>query len=118
MNVLSKMLDATIKYRVFTFHPKCKKVGITHLFFVNDLLIFSKGHLNSIIGIQNVLNMLYSFFGLQLNCAKSEFYAAGIKRDELQEIHQVIGFKIGTLPIRYLGVPLVTKRLSSVIVVL
>ena len=113
MNVLSKMLDAAAKYGVFAFHPKCKKIGITHLCFADDLLIFSKGHLNSIIGIQNVLNMFYAFSGLQLNCTKSELYAAGIKGDELQEIHQVTGFKIGTLPVRYLGVPLVTKRLSE-----
>ena len=29
------------------------------------------------------------------------------------EIHQVTGFKMGTLPVKYLGVPLVTKRLSE-----
>ena len=31
----------------------------------------------------------------------------------LDEVQQRIGFKIGCLPIRYLGVPLVTKRLTE-----
>ena len=75
--------------RVFSFHPKCKKINLTHLYFADDLLIFSKGNLDSILGIQNVLKLFYSFFGLQINRAKCELFATGVSRDTFLEIQQL-----------------------------
>ena len=82
MNVLSKLLDAAVLHEVSSYHPKCKKVNLTHLCFANDLLIFTKGNLSSVKGIQNVLKIVYSFLGLQLNCAKSKIFL-----QVLAEIH-------------------------------
>ena len=113
MNVLSQLLDAAIMHDVFRFHPKCKKVNLTHLCFANDLLIFSKGSLESIIGVQNVLKLFYTFYDLQLNSAKSEVFSTGIKEEDLLEIQQVNCFRMGTLLVKYLGVPLITRRLSK-----
>ena len=64
MNVLYRLLDATTKYSVFQFHPKCKRVPITHFYFADDLLIFAKGKLESVVGIQKVLNLFYTYSGL------------------------------------------------------
>ena len=61
MNVLSNLLNAAVKYGVFSYHPKCKKIKLTHLSFADDLLIFSKGHISSIVEIQNVLKTFYIF---------------------------------------------------------
>ena len=65
--------------------------------------------MDSIKGIQQVLMQFYSFFGLQLNNTKSEIFSSGITNELLEGIHQE--FKIGKLPVRYLEVPLVTRRL-------
>ena len=51
MNVLSKLLNAAIAYGVFDYHPKCKRIKLTHLCFANDLLIFTKENLDSIVGV-------------------------------------------------------------------
>ena len=40
-------------------------------------------------------------------------YSTGISRDMLLEMQQLTGFKIGILPVRYLGVSLVTRRLTD-----
>ena len=40
INVLSKLLDAAAEYGVISYHPKCKKIKLTHLSFADDLLIF------------------------------------------------------------------------------
>ena len=96
---------------VFQYHPKCKRVRITHLCFADDLLIFAKGNMDSIKGIQQVLMQFYSFSGLQLNNTKSEIFSSGITNELLEGIHQE--FKIGKLPVRYLEVPLVTRRLLA-----
>ena len=45
------MLDATVNHGAFSYHPKCKKVKLTHLCFADDLLIFAKGNLDLVIGI-------------------------------------------------------------------
>ena len=84
MNVLSRMLDAAVVHGVFKYHPKCKKTQLTHLCFADDLLIFSKGQLESIVGIQNVMNAFYKFSGLQLNNSKSELFFTGIRGETLE----------------------------------
>ena len=113
MNVLSKLLDAAAKHGVFNFHPKCHKIQLTHLCFADDLLIFSKGSLDSIMGIQKVLELFYSYSGLQLNNTKIELFSSGVSKAVLGEMHQNTRFKIGLLLVRYLGVPLVIRRLTK-----
>ena len=100
MNVLSKLLDIAVSNGVFSYHPKCKRIKLTHLCFIDDLLIFTKERLDSIVGIQNVMHQFFLF-------------SSGISREEFREKHQGTGFKIDTFPIRYLGVPLVTRRLTD-----
>ena len=86
MNVLSSLLDATAKYGVFSYHPKCKKVRLAHLCFADDLLFFSKANLESVMGIQKVLQLFYSYSGLQINSAKNEMFYTGVSKDEIDRI--------------------------------
>ena len=113
MNVLSKLLDAAAMHGVFSYHPKYKRVNLTHLSFAYDLLIFSKENLSSVSGIQEVLKIFYTISGLQLNSAKSEIFSTGVNREDLMAIQQETGFKLGVLSVKYLGVPLVTRRLTE-----
>ena len=99
MNVLFRLLDAAAQNGVFSYHSKCKKIKLTHLYFADDLLIFSKGNLESVIGIQRVMQFFYSYSGLQLNSTKSELFHMGVSRHEMDEIQQATGFKVGTLSI-------------------
>ena len=64
MDVLSKLLDGAATCGVFSCHPKCKRFKLTHLCFADDLLIFTKGNLDSIVGVQNVLKLFYTYSGL------------------------------------------------------
>ena len=65
------------------------------------------------IGVHKVLQLFYTYFGLQINSAKCEMYYSGVNREDLIAIQNLIGFKPGTLPVRYLGVPLVTRMLIN-----
>lgn len=67
MNVLSRILNEIGKFGVFKFHPKCKKVELSHLCFADDLLIFTHGDMDSIMGIQRMLAMFYFIYDLKLN---------------------------------------------------
>lgn len=44
MEVLSKLLDKTAHEGDFGYHPKCKDLSLTHLIFVDDLVIFSEAN--------------------------------------------------------------------------
>lgn len=78
MDVLSLLLDVAVRSEIFKHHPKCKGVGLNHACFADDLLIFIKGDLDSIIGVQKVLEYFYKISGLKLNPAKSEFFLADV----------------------------------------
>ena len=36
MDILSTLLDAVAVHGVFGYHPKCKRIELTHLSFVDD----------------------------------------------------------------------------------
>ncbi|WMV18118.1 hypothetical protein MTR67_011503 [Solanum verrucosum] len=49
---------------------------------------------------------------LQANIDKSPIYIAGVSDQTNQDIVEALGFSVGTLPFRYLGVPLSSKKLT------
>lgn len=111
MNILSRLLNMAGQHGVFQWHPKCKRVALTHLCFADDLLIFIHGDKDSVMGVKRVLDIFYFMSGLRLNAGKSELFAAGVKSEVIDQILADTGFKLGNLPVRYLGVPLVTSKL-------
>ncbi|XP_059434561.1 uncharacterized protein LOC132167566 [Corylus avellana] len=96
----------------FKFHPKCLKVKLTHLCFANDLLIFSEASLSSINVIKAALVEFDDLSGLKANPSKSSFYCSGILDRIKQVLLNALQMKEGKLPVRYLGVPLISSRLS------
>ncbi|XP_039015761.1 uncharacterized protein LOC120146195 [Hibiscus syriacus] len=84
---------------LFEYHPKCKKVGLTHISFTNDLLIFYKGNIESVSGVISVLDQFYKMSGLKLNASKCELYTVEISFRNLEHILQSTGFKHGFLPV-------------------
>ncbi|XP_052485254.1 uncharacterized protein LOC128040516 [Gossypium raimondii] len=108
MDVLSRLLDVAAINALFKYHSKCLRVQLTHIMFADDLIIFSNGIVNSVAGVYCVLQQFYLLFGLQLNASKSELFVVGVPQEELAFMITCTGFKIGRLPVRYLGVPLVS----------
>lgn len=52
MKYLSRSLNELKDENAFKFHPKCDRLGITHLAFRDDLLLFSRGDFPSVCAIQ------------------------------------------------------------------
>ncbi|KAE8724823.1 hypothetical protein F3Y22_tig00009840pilonHSYRG00015 [Hibiscus syriacus] len=113
MNVFSSILDVAAKRGVFKYHPKCKRISLTHLCFADDLLIFCHGSFDSVMGVLSTLETFYKLSGLRLNAMKTELYVCGVSDLVLGQIKAGTGFRVGNLPVRYLGVPLVTRKLTS-----
>ncbi|GKV34604.1 hypothetical protein SLEP1_g42967 [Rubroshorea leprosula] len=89
------------------------KVQLTHLCFADDLIIFTDGSLSSVAAIDCVLKEFYVVSGLKVNYSKSEIFTCGLSLLAVQNLTATYGFKAGSLPVRYLGVPLITGRLTD-----
>ena len=60
-----------------------------------------------------MLEKFYELAGFWLNVSKSELFVVGLSVDQQTELSELIGFRRGVLPVRYLGLPLVTRKLSE-----
>ena len=112
MNCLSHSLNKAAKEGKFNYHSKCKRTELTHLSFADDLLIFSDGSPRSVNNILEVLRDFEARSGLRISMEKTSLYAAGLKPHELAQLTAATGLSLGVLPVRYLGVPLCTKKLT------
>lgn len=52
--------------------------------------------------------------GLTTNAGKSNIFSVNMKKQCLDDICELTGYAKGTLPFKYLGVPISSKRLSTV----
>lgn len=59
------------------FHPRCKKLGVAHVFFADDLLMFCKADIESVILLKQAFQNFSKASGLQANADKSVVYIAG-----------------------------------------
>lgn len=112
MNCLSTMLNHGAEEGRFNYHEKCARTKLTHLCFAYDVLIFTDGSESSVLGVLQILEDFKSKSGLAVSIQKTAFYSCGLSTQEVNTITFVTGLTHGTLPIRYLGVPLCSKKLS------
>ena len=113
MQVLSKLLNKAVLEGCFGYHPYCKDLTLTHLCFADDVLVFSDGKKSSIEGILEVFKDFAKVSGLSISLEKSTLFLAGVKEDASDDIFDQFPFEAGSLPVRYLGLPLLTKRMSA-----
>ena len=112
-NVLSKMLNKAALARQFVYHPQCMEVKLTHLSFADDILVFTDGSVRSLQGVLAVMDQFANISGLFINAWKSSIFASGQSITPLISEATHIGIIVGSLPVRYLGMPLTTKALTK-----
>ncbi|KAG7599383.1 Reverse transcriptase domain [Arabidopsis suecica] len=113
MNVLSSMIDKAARNKSIGYHPKCKQMQLTHLCFADDLMVFVEGNKKSIEGALSVFEEFAIHSGLKISLEKSTLYMAGVSEAAKEEIMQQFPFENGALPVRYLGLPLLKKRMKA-----
>ncbi|XP_074296333.1 uncharacterized protein LOC141626381 [Silene latifolia] len=112
MEYLSRVMDCAVGHWYFRFHPLCKSLKLTHLLFADDLLMFCRGDVKSIMLILRALSTFSAASGLKVNADKSEVVFNGVPEWLRADITHISGFKEGSLPFRYLGVPVQPGRLT------
>ena len=109
MEVLSCMLNRPPQD--FQFHQFCEKVNLTHLTFADDLTIFCAAHESSLSFIKETIQRFGELSRLFANLGKSSIFIVGINSAEASHLAAKMGFTIGHLPVRYLGLPLLSGKL-------
>lgn len=112
MKGLSNLLDKVVVHLDFKHHKKCKDLNITHLCFIDDLMLFCKVEEKSIFFLRDALKTIEGLLGLKAKVKKSNIFFSGEAIPFYRSIAPKLGFKVGTLSIKYLGVPLITSKLK------
>lgn len=113
MEVLARILNEKSQDPQFKFHWRCGKNKIVNLCFADDLMVFCKGHIPSVRLIKDGLVEFQTLSGLAPNPHKSHIFFSGCEHSLRSDILGITQFQEGHLPVRYLGVPLITTRLKA-----
>ncbi|GJR68831.1 RNA-directed DNA polymerase, eukaryota, reverse transcriptase zinc-binding domain protein [Tanacetum coccineum] len=114
MEVLNLMVKRQIKRDSrFKYHTGCSKLKITSLCFADDLLMLCHGDVVSTSILRRGLDEFSLASGLYPSMSKSEVFFSNVCPDAKNEILMAMPFREGTLPIRYLGVPLASRRIKA-----
>ena len=110
MDGLHQILSTLIKENPsFGFHPKYAPLNLFQFNFADDLLLCCKGDVNSVLVFKQGLRFFHQFLGLN----KYNVFGAGVLNSEKEYIIAALGFKIGVLPMKYLGVALISSKLKA-----
>ncbi|CAN1293028.1 LINE-1 retrotransposable element ORF2 protein [Linum perenne] len=109
---LSRLLDLEGMARNLPYHPQCLKLKLTHLAFADDMMIFTNGSVYGLEVLLSTLNKFAAWSGLKVNPDKCDLFSAGIPLSALNYMCSRSGFILGSLPVRYLGLPLIAGKLT------
>ncbi|XP_071740163.1 uncharacterized protein [Rutidosis leptorrhynchoides] len=85
---------------------------LAHICFADDLLVFCHGDEKSVRVIKKALDDFGQVSGLSPNISKSTVLFGSVPNATQLKIIQVLPFSVGKLPVKYLGVSLLSKKLN------
>ncbi|KAL2235484.1 UNVERIFIED_CONTAM: Retrovirus-related Pol polyprotein from type-1 retrotransposable element R2 [Sesamum indicum] len=97
---------------IFSYHWKCEAAMIFHLGFANDVILFFRANMDSLRIFKAGLDRFAEWSGLKLNVQKSHLIISRSAQALREEMLALLGFQEGVLPMRYLGLPLISSRLT------
>nr|GEU76060.1 hypothetical protein [Tanacetum cinerariifolium] len=114
--LVMEILTLMIRRRVqpsdsFTYHRYCSKLEIVNLCFADDLFLFAHGDTSSTKVIMEALDEFKNVSGLTPSLPKSKAYFCNVLNHVKLSILQILPFEEDRLPVKYLGVPLVSSGL-------
>ncbi|GKE14229.1 hypothetical protein Tco_1421806 [Tanacetum coccineum] len=112
MEILTLMLQRrVVDSGGFIYHRYCSKLELINLCFADDLFLFAFGDVQSASIIKEALDEFKYASGLTPSLPKSTTYFCNVLNYIKLAILQVLPFEEGRLPVKYLGVPLISSRL-------
>lgn len=74
MEVFSRLLQSSFEEGNIGFLPKTEEIGISHLMFTDDVMIFFDGSASSLQAIIEVLEHFADWSGLNMNKEKTQLF--------------------------------------------
>ncbi|KAK4384673.1 hypothetical protein Sango_3037300 [Sesamum angolense] len=112
MEVLHMILQQFIEQDgEFRYHWRCQELNLFQLSFADDLLLFCKADMRSVNLFCRGLDLFAKLSGLHTNPQKSQLIISKAASGSVI-LCSTLGFQEGHLPVRYLGLPLISARLS------
>ncbi|GJY44922.1 RNA-directed DNA polymerase, eukaryota, reverse transcriptase zinc-binding domain protein [Tanacetum coccineum] len=114
MEILSLIIKRKVdQSRDFQYHFGYKKLKVTNVCFTDDLLMFCHDDKSSVKVLKEFIDEFGKVAALIPNYNKSTIIFGSLDDDEKKDMLEVMPFKVENLLIRYLGVPLTSKRLRA-----
>jgi hypothetical protein len=87
--------------------------GVSILQYADDTIIFMEHDIQKVLNMKLILCIFEQFSGLKINFHKSELFCFGRAKEIQDEYKVLFGCEIGSLPFRYLGIPIHFRRLKN-----
>jgi hypothetical protein len=117
-NIVADMLAIMIQRakeddQVSGLIPHLVEGGLSILQYADDTIIFMEHDLDKALNMKLVLCIFEQLSGLKINFHKSELFCFGRAKDLQTEYKTLFGCDIGSLPFRYLGIPIHFRKLTN-----
>ncbi|CAK8572760.1 unnamed protein product [Lathyrus sativus] len=112
MEYMHRSLTKMQKNANFNHHAKCESLNLTNLTFADDALLFCRGDSISVGLMMKAFNIFSDSTDLVVNYSKCKIFFGGIDDNSKESIKTMSSFQEGSSPIKYLGVPLSSKKLN------
>ncbi|GKV19162.1 hypothetical protein SLEP1_g29456 [Rubroshorea leprosula] len=112
MEYLTRKLKELDMQEKFKYHSKCRVMQLTHLIFVDDIMLFCKADEESTVLMMQKFEEFARVSRLEVNRMNSQVFFSGVREGQKVALIQKLGFAEGQLPVRYLGLPFISKKLS------
>ncbi|GJY04136.1 hypothetical protein Tco_0370076, partial [Tanacetum coccineum] len=97
----------------FSYHLWCSNLKLINVCFADDLFLFARGDVESAKFIMDALDEFKSISGLVPSIPKSKAYFCNVLNHVKLSILNVMPFVEGKLPVKYLGVSLISSILMN-----
>jgi hypothetical protein len=87
--------------------------GLSILQYADDTIIFLEHDLQQAKNLKLILSVFEKLSGLKINFHKSELFCFGQAKEYYDEYSNIFGCKFGSLPVKYLGVPMHFRKLNN-----
>ncbi|GJZ25814.1 RNA-directed DNA polymerase, eukaryota, reverse transcriptase zinc-binding domain protein [Tanacetum coccineum] len=81
-------------------------IHLSHLFYVDDVIILSEWNQNDMENIIRILNIFYIASGLKINIHKLNVFGVGVSNNEIVSMAACTGCEPGSFHFSYVGLPI------------